>query len=98
MLFRSFYWSACVYGWALVRISPGGDLDRVVDLPVEKPSMPAFVGPDLDTLAITSISTGGRRPASEGQPLAGGLLICEPGVRGLPEPKVALRGDANVGA
>lgn len=80
------YWSACVYGWSLVRITPDGRLDRTIDLPVEKPSMPAFVGPQLDQLAVTSISTGGRRPAAPGQPDAGAVLILDPGIHGLPEP------------
>lgn len=84
------YWAACVYGWAIVRITPEGILDRTIELPVEKPSMPAFAGPDLDSLVVTSISSGGRRPAAPGQPDAGAVLITDPGVRGLPEPMVNL--------
>lgn len=80
------YWLACVYGWSVVRITPNGEVDRMIELPVEKPSMPAFAGPELDCLVITSISSGGRRPAAPGQPAAGALLMLEPGVRGLPEP------------
>lgn len=80
------YWVACVYGWSVVRITPDGRLDRTIELPVEKPSMPAFAGPDLDTLVITSISSGGRRPAAPGQPDAGTVLAIETGVRGLIEP------------
>lgn len=80
------YWLACVYGWAVVRISPDGRLDRVIDLPVEKPSMPAFAGPNLDTLVLTSISSGGRRPASPGHPEAGALVALDVGVGGVEEP------------
>ena len=80
------YWAACVYGWSVVRITPDGRLDRTIELPVEKPSMPAFAGPDLDTLVVTSISSGGRRPAAPGQPDAGAVLAINPGVRGLIEP------------
>ena len=80
------YWSACVYGWAIARITPDGRVDAIIELPVEKPSMPAFVGPGLDTLAVTSISSGGRRAASPGQPDAGALLLLDVGVSGLPEP------------
>lgn len=82
------YWVACVYGWSVARITPHGRVDRTIELPVEKPSMPAFAGPDLDTLVITSISTGGRRPASPGQPAAGALLALDAAVRGIPEPCV----------
>jgi sugar lactone lactonase YvrE len=41
--------------------------------------MPAFGGPDLDVLYITSIG-------AEDEPLSGSLLAIHPGVRGLPEP------------
>ena len=80
------YWVACVYGWAVLRATPEGDIDRVIELPVEKPSMPAFGGPGLDTMFLTSISTGGSKPAEPGQPLAGALLALDPGVRGVAEP------------
>ncbi len=80
------YWIACVYGWTLLRVTPDGDVDRRIELPVEKPSMPAFGGDGLDVLYITSISTGGSVPCSPGQPLAGALLAIDVGVRGLPEP------------
>lgn len=80
------YWLACVYGWSVVRITPHGHLDRTIELPVEKPSMPAFAGPNLDTLVVTSISTGGRRPAAPGQPEAGALLAVDVGISGVPEP------------
>ena len=83
------YWVACVYGWALLRATPDGDVDRVIDLPVEKPSMPAFGGDALDIMYVTSISTGGSTPAGAGQPLAGALLTVAAGVRGLPEPLFA---------
>lgn len=79
------YWLACVYGWRVVRITPDGRIDRSIDLPVEKPSMPAFAGPNLDTLVVTSISTGGRRPAAPGQPESGALLALDVGISGVPE-------------
>jgi L-arabinonolactonase len=80
------YWLACVYGWSVVRITPDGRVDRTIELPVEKPSMPAFAGPNLDTLVVTSISTGGRRPAAPGQSEAGALLAVDVGVAGVAEP------------
>ncbi len=82
-------WVACVYGWGLARITPEGEIDRFVGVPVEKPSMPAFGGERLDTLFVTSISTGGSRPAAPGQPLAGALLAIDVGQTGLPEPRFA---------
>ncbi|MEM9468158.1 MAG: SMP-30/gluconolactonase/LRE family protein, partial [Actinomycetota bacterium] len=41
------YWSASVYGWSVIRVAPDGSIDRRIELPLEKPSMPAFGGPDL---------------------------------------------------
>jgi L-arabinonolactonase len=83
------YWVACVYGWAVLRATPEGRVDRIIELPVEKPSMPAFGDTDFSTLFVTSISTGGSAPAQPGQPLAGALLAMNVGVRGLAEPHFA---------
>ena len=79
------YWVACVYGWSLLRATPEGKVDRIIELPVEKPSMPAFGGSNLDVLYLTSISTGGSVPLAPGQPWAGALLTMVPRVKGLPE-------------
>lgn len=77
------YWVACVYGWAVARITPEGRVDQVIDLPVEKPSMPAFGGANLDVLFVTSISENVGSPAP--QPHAGALLALDPGVSGIAE-------------
>ncbi len=79
-------WVACVYGWAVLRSTPDGRIDQILELPVEKPSMPAFGGRELDTLYVTSISSGGSAPAAADEPLAGALLALTPGVCGIPEP------------
>ncbi len=80
-------WVACVWGGSLARFTPAGDLDRLVPLPVEAPTMPAFGGPGLRTLFVTSIGraaqTASATPAS---PHAGALLAVDAGVGGLPEP------------
>ena len=83
------YWAACAFGWALARLTPDGDIDRVVELPVEIPTMPAFGGADLDTIYLTSIGPGGGFPQAPGQPQAGGVFAVDPGVSGLPEPRFA---------
>ncbi len=80
------YWSASVYGWAVTRFTPDGVVDRRIELPVEKPSMPAFGGPDLSTLFVTSIGSGaGGRDGFEG----GSLLAIDAGVTGVAEPVFA---------
>ena len=83
------YWSASVYGWALLRIDPDGRVDQRIDLPIQKPSMPAFGGPDLETLFVTTIGAGGTTPSAPGRDgfVPGSTLaITGLGVRGVPEP------------
>jgi sugar lactone lactonase YvrE len=62
-------------------------VDRTLKLPVQKPTMCAFGGDNLEIMYITSIGAGGGTPLQPGQPQAGSIFACEPGVRGLPEPK-----------
>ena len=76
------------------RAGPAGDARRARSIggspsPSEKPTMPAFGGPDLSTLFITSIGGGGSHAIDPAQPEAGGLFAIDAGVRGLPEPRFA---------
>ena len=48
------YWLANVGAAALRRYRPDGTLDRIVALPFNFPTKPAFGGPDLATLYVTS--------------------------------------------
>ena len=52
------YWFAGVGGWSVVRVTPKGKIDRIVGLPVEKPSKVMFGGPRLDVLYVSTISEG----------------------------------------
>lgn len=79
------YWVACVFGWAVLRATPDGRVDRIVELPVEKPTMPAFGGAGLSTMYVTSIADGGSFESAADQALAGRLLALDVGVSGLPE-------------
>lgn len=79
------YWIACVFGWAVLRVTPSGQIDRRIAVPVEKPTMPAFGGDDLSTLFITTIGGGGSHAIDPTQADAGGLFAIETGIRGLPE-------------
>ena len=87
---EGYYWSASVHGWAVTRIAPDGTVDRVVDVPLAMPTMPAFGGSNLETLYVTSIDGGmvdERR--SEGV-RAGSLISLDVGVAGVPEPSFAM--------
>ena len=83
------YWSASVYGWAVIRVTPEGAVDRRIELPVHKPSMPAFGGDDLTTLYVTTIAGGSTpsEPARADGFESGCLLAIDAGVQGIPEPQ-----------
>jgi sugar lactone lactonase YvrE len=84
------YWMAGVGGWQLVRFTPAGKVDRIVDLPVEKPTKVAFGGRNLDVFYVTSIGAGLTPGSETRQPQAGGIFALRvPGVTGLPQPRFA---------
>ena len=51
------YWMAGISGWQLVRITPQGKVDRIIEMPVERPTKPMFGGRNLDILYVTSIGS-----------------------------------------
>lgn len=77
------YWICGNDAGLIHRFTPDGRLDRSLAVPVKKPAMCAFGGPNLDTLFVTSIRPGGDL---SDQPLAGGVFALNPGVRGIEEP------------
>ena len=83
-------WCAIWDGWRVNRYTPDGNLDRVIELPVPRPTSVTFGGEGLSTLFITSART--RLPATtlSEAPLSGGLFSCKPGEIGLP-PKIFRR-------
>jgi sugar lactone lactonase YvrE len=69
---------------ALYRLTPDGDLDTVIRLPVDQPTSMAFGGHDLATLYITTAREA-LTPAQVGsQPHAGDIFACTPGATGRP--------------
>jgi sugar lactone lactonase YvrE len=79
-------WVACVGGGALARFDPNGALDRLVELPVDKPTMPAFGGPRLETLFVTSIGDAESASAPAKAELGGSVVALSLGIGGVPEP------------
>lgn len=68
------------------RYAPDGELLTVLPVPASQPTCPAFGGPALDELYLTTAWEGmtGQRRAAE--PLAGHVLRARPGARGHPVP------------
>jgi sugar lactone lactonase YvrE len=82
---EGFVWSAQpVYG-RIVRYDPDGGIDRIVDLPVSRGTGCAFGGLDLGTLYITTATETLTDAEIAEEPLAGSVLACTPGVRGVAE-------------
>lgn len=81
------YWICANDAGLVHRFDPDGRLVQSLAVPVSKPSMCAFGGPDLHTLYVTSIVPVQAAPAEH--PFSGALLALEAGVRGLPEPRFA---------
>ncbi|HQZ13033.1 MAG TPA: SMP-30/gluconolactonase/LRE family protein [Devosia sp.] len=77
-------WIAHFSGWTVARYAPTGELLRSIRLPVQNPTCPAFGGPDLSTLYVTSASIGLTPEQRAEQPLAGSLFALDVGVAGLP--------------
>ena len=78
------YWLANVAAGALRRYLPDGTLDRIVELPFSNPTKPAFGGPDLATLFVTSTKMAMpifMEPTAPNGP----IYALEPGERGVPE-------------
>jgi L-arabinonolactonase len=81
---EGYVWNAVWEGYRVERYAPDGRLDRVVEVPVAKPTCCDFGGPDLDTLYITTSRLGTPDDVLEREPLSGSLFACRPGMRGRP--------------
>jgi L-arabinonolactonase len=79
-------WVAHFDGARVTRFRPDGSLDRVIPMPVGRPTACCFGGADLDTLFVTSARVNLDAAALQATPLAGSVLAVRPGVKGLPEP------------
>ena len=84
---EGYYWIACVGAWRIARFAPDGHIDRVVGVPVQRPTAVTFGGPDLRTLYVTTATFPLAEDALWKQPWAGSILAFDAGVTGLPEPR-----------
>lgn len=84
------YWMAGVGGWQIVRITPEGKIDRIIPMPVERPTKIAFGGDNLDIMFVTSIGPKWCTPGTlDRQPNAGAIFAIRAGVQGIPTPRYA---------
>ncbi|WP_033074673.1 SMP-30/gluconolactonase/LRE family protein [Sphingopyxis sp. MWB1] len=83
------YWSALWDGWRVVRLSPEGEILQTVELPVQRPTMIAFGGDDLQTAFVTSAGKNLTDEERARQPHAGGVFSFRVDVPGLAQPDFA---------
>ena len=80
---EGFLWNAQSDSASLVRYRPDGQIDRVVKLPVSRPTGCAFGGRDLRTLYITTARSGLSKSRLDREPLAGSLFAIDVDIPGL---------------
>jgi sugar lactone lactonase YvrE len=78
-----YVWSVHNKAGRVVRYSPAGAIDRVVELPVPRPCSCAFGGARLDVLYITTARETLTSSQIASAPLSGSLFAITPGVRGI---------------
>lgn len=82
-------WNADYGAWRVVRYTPAGKVDRVIEMPVANVTCCCFGGDDFGTLYVTSATQRLSAEELARQPLAGSVFAVRPGVRGLPESRFA---------
>jgi sugar lactone lactonase YvrE len=79
------YWLTQPPASRLVRYSPRGEIDRVIEMPVSQPTCVAFGGADMGTLFITTAKYRMPEEKLKREPLAGALFAFRPGISGPPD-------------
>lgn len=88
---EGYLWNARWGGGKVIRISPDGKLDKVVEVPgVSQVSCPAFGGNDLKTLYITTAREHMTPEQLESEPHAGSVFAVALDVPGIAEPFLKL--------
>jgi sugar lactone lactonase YvrE len=75
---EGYLWNCRFYGGCIVRVSPDGHIDTVIEMPVQNITTCTFGGPERKTLYVTTASV--EAPRSDR--LAGGLFAIETDVEG----------------
>lgn len=83
-------WNAQWDGGRVVRYDATGRETARFPLPVSRPTCPAFGGPSLQVLYVTSARGGLDRERLRREPEAGGVFALDAGCQGLPESRFVL--------
>ena len=87
---QGYLWNAKWGGSCVVRHAPDGSIDRIVEVPVSQVTCPAFGGPDLKTMFITTANKNLSAEQLAAEKVAGGLFALEVDVAGQPEATIVL--------
>ena len=87
---QGYLWNAKWGGSCVVRHAPDGTIDRIIEVPVSQVTCPAFGGPDLKTLFITTANKNMSAEQLAAEKVAGGLFVIDLDIAGLPEAKITL--------
>ena len=83
---EGYVWNARWEAACVIRFSPDGEIDRIVNIPASRVTCCAFGGANLDELYVTTSRMNVDPSEIEKHPQAGGLFALTPGVLGLPRP------------
>jgi sugar lactone lactonase YvrE len=83
-------WNACWNGGCVNAYTPDGGRLRTISVPAAKATCPAFVGGNVDRIAVTSAFEGMDQAARDRQPQAGKTFLLDIAVKGRFEPRVLL--------
>jgi sugar lactone lactonase YvrE len=86
---EGYLWNARWDGGCIIRWSPDGAIDRIVEIPCRRVTSAVFGGPNLETLYVTTVRYGLSDTELAQQPFSGGIFAIETGVRGLPDGEFA---------
>jgi sugar lactone lactonase YvrE len=76
-----YLWNCRYDGGCIVRVAPNGKIDRVIEMPVSRPTNCTFGGPEGNVLYVTSASP----EAGHWERFGGGLFALETSVTGMGE-------------
>jgi len=82
---EGFVWSAFWDGAKIIRFDPAGQIERIIKMPVLRPTSCVFGGADLTELYITSAGVNEADRAE--YPLSGDLFRIKTGIKGQPKYK-----------
>jgi sugar lactone lactonase YvrE len=84
---EGYLWNCRWDGGCIVRVAPGGQVERVIDMPTRNITNCTFGGKDLNILYVTTAAS-----ADAGDRLAGSLFAIRTQIRGVPDGRFRIAG------